>query len=186
MESRLQRVTRIRPQVAKDLQRMVESFTKPTYSDFQYLKHQAGKYLKPLNNDDDRWELRNALEELRKGFASQNLMRFDTGLSYQGKRSVSLAIAFMHAPLGGGAGDIRVNNKAAVLSDAQFAGTLVHEATHMILKTVDVKYAITSARLKDLPPDDRFRNADNWRLFYQKMRSHFRKEPFDAGGFDIG
>ena len=48
------------------------------------------------------------------------------------------------------------------------AGTLIHEATHIIFKTKDITYDEQECR--DLQGKQNLKNAQNWRFFYEKNK----------------
>lgn len=107
---------------------------------------------------------------------------FDGPYTGPGRRP-KLALAFGHAETLGG-GDIRLNHKMFLLPDAVAAGVMVHEASHAVLQTQDIKYELGSGgyysvlNTRNVAQDERYKNADNWRMFYQKIRQQTR--PFDT------
>ncbi len=72
---------------------------------------------------------------------------------------------------------IRIAPKAFHLTDSVLAGVMLHEATHFVLNTDDIAYDAAffpgHDDLKELARGEHYRNADNWRIFYQKMRKKF-------------
>jgi hypothetical protein len=82
-------------------------------------------------------------------------------------------------------GIIRIAPKAFLLPDLTLRGVIFHEATHLDLQTIDYLYdsavwfsslvttgVKTVTTLKDIPDNEKYNNADNWRIFYQKCVKH--------------
>lgn len=171
---------RLKREIGEDLGRMITAIGEPAASANRvYVDRQIDKYLKPRRRDVFD-PVKRDLEVLRDLFTDKG-DRLPTW-SYQGLQwgpSVKFFFAFGYSPINGAkGGEIRIEPKCNVLTDKIAAGVMLHEATHFALGTVDHKYDNFAYpghdRLKELPADKCYENADNWRIFYQKMRSHFR------------
>lgn len=196
--SRLQRelkLTQMIDKISKDIAKMEKllpvpliqnhgSFTQKESESRDYLYRQITKYLKPHGSV----EFLKDIKLLKTVFSANLLVNGKDDDAIPGKRPNwdTEGLGLEHEPwkfkLGGGwaqsagfAGKkIRINQKAFWLfPELTLRGVMVHEATHFTLDTTDTYYSSfhQNSTLKNLA--DGNKNADNWRIFYQKMSHHF-------------
>lgn len=164
-----------------------------------YLKRQITKYLNPIGKinkfditdgldfeegmkrlQQDLWKLSDCFTDAGDNgpiWSHYGFMSHGKNLKEKWqKKHLALTLGCAWAPIKKGSkeGDtIRIQQKAFLLPDKQLAGVLLHEATHISLATHDHKYALGShSRMQDLNSDLKYKNADSWRIFYQKMRDY--------------
>jgi hypothetical protein len=164
----------------------------PHTPDQQYLIRQLGKYLKPIDIAVPARLVRaqTDIEKLRvfftAGTMAERLSNWYDGTGNEPARTgaamhrLKLRMAFGWSPIPGGPGDqIVMQKKAWILPQKIFDGVMVHESTHFVLATVDHEYDSHRpghAKLQGLDHDTRYANADNWRIFYQKMSAYLHRE----------
>lgn len=160
------------------------SFTPKKSESRDYLYRQITKYLKPHGSV----EFLKDIDLLKTVFSADHLVNGndDNAKSYTRPNWDTEGIGLEHETwrfkLGGGWAEkgcfagkkIRINQKAFWLfPELTLRGVMVHEATHFTLNTTDTYYSSfhQNSTLKNLA--DGNQNADNWRIFYQKMSHHF-------------
>jgi hypothetical protein len=166
----------LRAQIAADLDVILAIHDDAQHADNGYLTQQIQAFLpKPLMVAGDLKKLR----DLFLGAVAPQPAWHYSGLEYGG--SFKMFLAFAHSPRGGKNKDqIRLSPKAFLLKDATLAGVMLHEATHFLLSTVDHVYDMNflisddHAKLLRLSNQEKYENADNWRIFYQRMRKKVR------------
>ncbi|ADV84589.1 hypothetical protein [Terriglobus saanensis] len=150
-----------------------------------YLDRQVGKYLKPLTNSEVREHIQDLMQALQippllnvpdgSGAVPYKKPVWDTEGDGPEHLDWRTRVAFGWASVGKmGGHKIRITKRAFLLfSDTTLRGVMLHEATHFALDTDDIHYSSfhLNSVLKDLP--NGHKNADNWRIFYQKMSKHF-------------
>nr|WP_315392895.1 hypothetical protein [uncultured Duganella sp.] len=176
------RFKRLHKEIGEDLKRIDKIRKEPSNGLREYYDRQVSKYLRP--NEQVVESLGIDLKNLIDFFQDpKNDAKWSyTGMESPGKHGLLLFMAFGHATvdgisLGADAG-IRIAPKAFCLTDQVLSGVMLHEATHFVLGTRDIAYDTSTwighERLKELARGEHYRNADNWRIFYQKMRKKFR------------
>jgi hypothetical protein len=156
-----------------------------------YLERQIDKYLKPLSTVEFREQVRRLLIV----FAGKPLINepgdvnatpyrrpnWDT----EGLEDDHISVKFK---MGGGwtqmgklgGTKIRINQKAFWLfPELTLRGVMVHEATHYALDTKDIHYSSFTRNSVMQGLTNGSENADNWRIFYQKMSAHMAGAPAD-------
>jgi hypothetical protein len=150
-----------------------------------YLKRQIEKYLKPLDNRQFLDEVRKLIVALQippllnaagnAGAATYRKPNWDT--EGDGAEHVNWKLTFAggwtdRGKMGGLS--IRITQKAfLIFPELTLRGVMVHEATHFALDTEDIHYYTFTRNsvMKNLVNGSQ--NADNWRIFYQKMSEYF-------------
>jgi hypothetical protein len=175
-------------------------FNAPMSADQTFLANQAALYLKPLDSASRIERLKNDLGKLKTFFSSGSMAErlawwYDGtgpkpaptgGFLHRQRLRVGFAYSEINAtPKIQAHADVLVpnplvmQNKAYLLSSGTFAGVMLHEVTHFVLGTRDVKYDQLRrghGNLERLDATDRYKNADNWRIFYQNMSANRRRE----------
>lgn len=175
-ETRNARFNRLHKEIWEDLSYILEVMERPAGDpDRVYLKRQVDKYLRPYSNG----HLKRDLDKLRNFFAPGPSMANWSFTGSEPWKGIFLYFAFAHSPIGAEKGmTIRISPKAFCLTDTVLSGVMLHEATHFRLSTRDIAYDnsvwIGHEKLKELADGEHYQNADNWRIFYQKMRKYRR------------
>ena len=177
------RFQRLHAEITYDLAKILQTLNLPTTSaNHVYLQRQIDKYLRPGIGDS----VLDSVTQLFNFFNNPAKLHHWSYGGWESRREaggVYMYLAFGHATVGGDGGGfpdakIRISPKAFCLPDTVLAGVMLHEATHWVLETLDHAYDTTffpgHGNLKELSAGLHFSNADNWRIFYQKMRKHFR------------
>jgi hypothetical protein len=150
-----------------------------------YLVRQVGKYLKPLNRVDFCQNVTALLKAFQhppllnsaddQGAVLRTKPNWDTEGDGPEHVSIKLRAGGGWAWLGKDGGrKIRINQKSFVLFPRlTLRGIMVHEATHFVLDTEDIHYSTFTRNSVMQALENGSENADNWRIFYQKMSSHF-------------
>jgi hypothetical protein len=156
-----------------------------------YLELQIDKYLKPLSTVKFRGQMRrlltafegkplinepgdlNATPYRRPNWDTEGLE--DDHVSVQHK----MGGGWTHMGKMGGT-KIRINQKAFwMFPELTLRGVMVHEATHYALDTEDIRYSSFTRNRVMQELTNGSENADNWRIFYQKMSAHMAGAPSD-------
>jgi hypothetical protein len=156
-----------------------------------YLQRQIDKYLKPL----DTLEFRDQVRTLLIVFRAPPLINEPgdgNAISYRRPNWDTEGLGDDHVPvmykMGGGwshmgkhgGTKIRINQKAFwMFPELTLRGVMVHEATHYALDTEDIHYSSFTRNSVMQGLTNGSRNADNWRIFYQKMSAHMAGAPTD-------
>ncbi len=150
-----------------------------------YLQRQIGKYLKPLTSNGFRTQATKLMTALQ---IPALLNVADDAGAIPGKKpnwdteGVGTDHVNWKLNLGGGWAvkgmmggvKIRINQKAFwMFPELTLRGVMVHEATHFALDTDDIHYSTFTRNSVMQALDNGSDNADNWRIFYQKMSEHF-------------
>jgi hypothetical protein len=189
---REQKLTAMLPKIRNDLTKMVDLLTPGLVAGGNaatsqaYLKQQIQKYLKPLDVGGQFVVFRANVDSLILALQSPpmlNVAKDTRPLQHERPNWDTEGDAADHMPwtlsLGGGwayRNKIRICEKAFVLfPELTLRGVMVHEATHFALGTQDIFYNTFTRHsvMQDLP--NGASNADNWRIFYQKMSEQFTK-----------
>ena len=157
-----------------------------------YLERQIGKYLKPLTNAQFCTKVDTLMTALQSppllnvagnlGAVSYTKPNWDT--EGDGPEHVSWKLQAgggwaEHGKMGGL--KIRINEKAFwMFPDITLRGVMVHEATHFALDTDDTYYSTFTRNSVMKALDNGSENADNWRIFYQKMSEYFARGVMEA------
>jgi hypothetical protein len=180
LENPTKRIDRLKAEIANDLGNILMIMKNENTKSYEYYVKQRDKYIPATHPKSDNHEV--ALRKLKILFEDQSdhppkwshgeiIMNGGKGMFW----------AFGHTKLNGArdpSGTIRIEQKAFILRDTTFAGVMLHEATHWELGTGDYKYDNLLnpdfRTLQSIDQTHKYRNADNWRAFYQKMRTHMR------------
>jgi hypothetical protein len=165
----------------------------------RHLLELASRYLKPIAKGK-QGRLDNLNRDLKRlnAFFSEGTLVDRLAYWYDGVgdkpattgptlHRAKLALGFAWAPINAkpmknerAKGEIVMQAKAYLLPEPTFVGVMFHEATHYILGTKDVKYDQLlpgHTNLEQLSEMNRYKNADNWRVFYQLVSAYRRHEP---------
>jgi hypothetical protein len=144
-----------------------------------YLLRQIGKYLRPGADDSVATSVRQLFDFFNTPVG--NMWSYGGWENRTEAGGTILWLGMGYATKNGAAfpgSRIRISPKAFCLGDNTLSGVMLHEATHWVLATEDYAYDTTffpgHDNLKELAPGLHFSNADNWRIFYQKMRKKLR------------
>lgn len=176
------RFRRVHTEIGEDLTQLELISRTPAHAKHAYFLRQVNKYLRPNEQPTDTLQM--DLATLRDFFVNPvNNNRWSiSGMESPCAHGFCLFMAFGHARINGlfeGADEvIRIAPKAFCLPNTILSGIMLHEATHFVLRTDDIAYDTTTwpghEGLKELAVGEHYNNADNWRIFYQKMRKHLR------------
>jgi hypothetical protein len=175
------RFWRLHREIGEDLAQIDLIRRTPGHRHRAYYQRQLDKYLRPNEHFVDSWE--KDLPKLLDFFVNA---QYRENWSFSGMNSpcshgLGCFVAFGYAPVNGQtqscSSAIRIAPKAFHLPNSTLSGVMLHEATHFVLGTDDIAYDATffpgHDDLKELARGEHYRNADNWRIFYQKMRKRF-------------
>lgn len=187
---REQKLRRMLPIIRDDLNRMLNLraasavFGGASTNAQDYLERQIAKYLKPL----DTVEFREQIRTLLIAFEGEPLLNepgdgdaipykkpnWDTEGLEDDHVSVQLQMGGGWTRQGKfGGTKIRINQKAFwMFPERTLRGVMLHEVTHYALDTDDIHYSSFSRNSVMQGLADGSNNADNWRIFYQKMSAH--------------
>jgi len=158
---------RIKNEIASDLTRIHDLCG----SGDEYLNKQSMYCLRVPQSDA---YLKRDIKLLRNMFNGES--RVQPTWSFNGHKlgpSIMFFFAFAYSPINGSNGDvIRIEQKAFTLPDKILSGVILHEATHFVLGTVDHVYNWPYNKFNK--STEVYENADNWRIFYQRMRTYLR------------
>lgn len=177
------RFWRLHAEIGADLTQIRAIMDDPQHVHHAYCLRQVTKYLNPA------WpvQVKNKVTKLaeffdKTGQATEGSKKWSFSGMEPPTAGAKMFFSFGHSPRNGRLDKsddfIRIAPKAFCLTDKVLAGVMLHEATHFENGTVDHAYDTNCwfghEELKELSPDKRFENADNWRIFYQKMRMKLR------------
>jgi len=187
------KITQMLPKIRSDFDKILQLAKSPSVVDRKiiasrdYLNRQIGKYLKPLDKSEANFALEVnylmvALQSPPLLNAANNLgalpvkkPNWDTEGDGVDHVPIMLQIGFGWSGRGNlGGKRIRMNQKAFVmLPELTLRGVMVHEASHFSLSTKDIYYETFTRHSKMQALANGKNNADNWRIFYQKISKHF-------------
>ncbi len=175
------RFNRLYAEITADLKHILTTLDKNHNDDNNvYLRRQIDKYLRPGVDDS----VKTSVTQLYDFFKNPAMRAHWSYSGWENPKEAGGTLLWLgmgHATVDGASfpgGLIRIAPKAFCLPDSTLSGIMLHEATHWVLGTRDHAYDTTffpgHDNLKELGVGLHFSNADNWRIFYQKMRKKFR------------